>query len=387
MPLCRALFILLWFVPGVALAEHRVALVVGNSAYVNTGVLANPRHDAADLAKALVQLGFIVDEASDLRKAAFDAALRAFGHKLAGADAGVFFYAGHGLQVSGKNYLVPVDAALTTEDALDFEMVQLDVVQRIMERQTATRILFLDACRDNPLARNLARAMGTRSTAIGQGLTAVEAGAGTLISFSTQPGNVALDGTGRNSPFADALLRHIATPSESLNDLLIAVRNDVRRTTNGGQVPWEHSALTRRFYFNASRSGPAVVLQRFSGPLRVQVTGAADKDVLGLVRLAVRDGLPAAEVVTDGDGRSASHRLSVSAQDTKQRGADCPQQHVLVLTYELVSAADSQPSVAGEARGVACLAGKMSGEAERAAMQAAAKKLVADLNAELKRRN
>jgi hypothetical protein len=154
--------------------------------------------------------------------------------------------------VSGKNYLVPVDAKLEDATGLDFEMVQLDVIHRIMERQTSTNILFLDACRNNPLARNLARAMGTRSADIGRGLAVVESGVGTLISFSTQPGNVATDGLGRNSPFAGALVKQIANSTDSLGDILIAVRNDVRSETKGKQVPWEHSALTGRFYFNAA---------------------------------------------------------------------------------------------------------------------------------------
>src|SRR5215468_12457166 len=127
------------------------------------------------------------------------------------------------MQVGGSNYLVPVDAELANTAALDFEMVRLDLVQRTMERETATNVLFLDACRDNPLARNLARAMGTRSTDIGRGLAAAESGVGTLISFSTQPGNVALDGTGRNSPFAGALVKHITQPTEDLSTLLIRV--------------------------------------------------------------------------------------------------------------------------------------------------------------------
>ncbi len=124
-------------------------------------------------------------------------------------------------------------------------MVGLDVVQRIMEAASETNILFVDACRDNPLSRNLARAMGTRSTAIGHGLTAQEAGAGTLISFSTQPGNVALDGTGtRNSPYAGALARHIATQGKDLTAVLVQVRREVMATTGKRQIPWEHSALT-----------------------------------------------------------------------------------------------------------------------------------------------
>src|SRR5262249_24273508 len=158
---------------------------------------------------------------------------------------GMFFYAGHGLQVNGRNYIVPVDAELKTAESLDFEMVGLDVVQRIMEAATETNILFIDACRDNPLSRNLARAMGTRSSAIGSGLVAQEAGAGTLISFSTQPCNVALDGTGkRNSPYAGALVKHLGTPGKDLPAVLVQVRRDVMAATEKRQVPWEHSALS-----------------------------------------------------------------------------------------------------------------------------------------------
>jgi uncharacterized caspase-like protein len=162
-------------------------------------------------------------------------------------------YAGHGLQVGGQNYLVPIDAQLTTASALDFEMVRLDLVQRTMEREAGTNIIFLDACRDNPLARNLARAMGTRSIEIGHGLAPIEAGVGTLISYSTQPGNVALDGDGRNSPFAKALFNQLRQPEEDISSILIRVRNEVIEDTKGKQVPWEHSALRAKFYFATPR--------------------------------------------------------------------------------------------------------------------------------------
>jgi hypothetical protein len=148
-------------------AARRVALVIGNSAYKHAGELVNPKNDAADMAAALKKLGFQVIDGFDLDKARFDLAVRDFAKALVGADSAVFFYAGHGLQVAGQNYLVPVDAQGETAAALDFEMVRLDLVHRTMERETQTNIIFLDACRNNPLARNLARAMGTRSAAIG----------------------------------------------------------------------------------------------------------------------------------------------------------------------------------------------------------------------------
>ncbi len=253
-------FIAVFVFAGIATDVHanqRVALVIGNSAYQHTARLDNPKNDATDIAAVLKQLGFQVIDGFDLDKVAFERKVRDFSVALRAAEVGLFFYAGHGLQVAGQNYLVPVDAKVETADALDWEMVRLDLVQRTMERAASTNIIFLDACRNNPLARNLARAMGTRSADIGRGLAAVESGVGTLVSFSTQPGNVALDGAGRNSPFAGALVKRIATSNDDLSGLLIDVRNDVRKDTQNAQVPWEHSALTGRFYFNpAARPAP-----------------------------------------------------------------------------------------------------------------------------------
>ena len=244
-----------------AAPQKRVALVIGNSAYRYTPKLANPRNDAADIGAALRKLGFQVIEAFDLDKAAFERAIRDFAAALQGAQVGMFFYAGHGLQVSGLNYLVPIDAQLSAISALDVETVRLDFVQRQMEGQAKTNILFFDACRDNPLSRNLARAMGTRSLEIGRGFAAIQSGVGTLISFSTQPEKVAFDGKGRNSPFSGALVRQLGASTDDLTAILIAVRNDVMKETDGKQVPWEHSALTGRVYFNraaqASTPDPA----------------------------------------------------------------------------------------------------------------------------------
>jgi len=250
-----------------AQAEKRVALVVGNSAYQHAGRLTNPANDAADVAAALNKLGFQVIEGFDLDKAAFDRKVRAFAGALKGADAGVLFYAGHGMQVAGENYLVPIDAKAEDATALEFEMLRVAMIHRIMEQQTHTNILFLDACRDNPLARNLARGMGTRSTDVGSGLARIESGVGTLISFSTQPGNVALDGAGRNSPFAGALVKQLHSSTDDLGAMLIAVRNDVMKETQRKQVPWENSALTGRFYFG--KAGPTAEL-----PKQVSLTTA-----------------------------------------------------------------------------------------------------------------
>jgi uncharacterized caspase-like protein len=235
-----------------ALAEKRVALVVGNSAYVNAPVLSNPMHDASDMAEALKQVGFEVVLGLDLTKVAFDGKVRDYARALSGADVAVFFYAGHGLQVALRNYLVPVDAKLESERDLDFEAIGLDFVLKQMEidRENKTNIVFLDACRDNPLARNLARSMSSRSTSVGQGLAQVQTGVGTFISYSTHPGYVAADGTGRNSPFTGALVPGIKAADRSITSVMIDVRKEVLAATDGKQVPWDHSALTGDFYFH-----------------------------------------------------------------------------------------------------------------------------------------
>ena len=254
-----------------AFAEKRVALVIGNGAYINTTPLANPANDAGDMVAALKIAGFDVVQAVDADKRKIDQALRTFTEKMAGADVALFFYAGHGLQVGAQNYLVPIDAKLDRERDVDFEAVKLEFVLRQMEidREGKTSIVILDACRDNPLSRNLARTMGTRSTAIGRGLAAASTGLGTFIAYATQPGNVALDGDGRNSPFTSALVKHMSIKGRNLPATMIEVRKDVVAATNGRQVPWDHSALTGDFYFQpgaatAAGSQPAMNTAEFA---------------------------------------------------------------------------------------------------------------------------
>lgn len=278
-------------------AAKRVALVIGNAAYVQAGALTNPVNDAADMAKALTEAGFDVILGLDLDRRSFDEKLRAFSRSLDGADTAVLFYAGHGLQVAGHNYLVPVDAGLSTERDLDFEAISLDFVLRQMEvgREGKTSIVFLDACRDNPLARNLARSMGTRSASIGSGLAEVQTGVGTFIAYSTQPGNVALDGAGRNSPFTAALAAHVSEPGKNLTSIMIEVRNDVLKATDGRQVPWDHSALTSDFFFRpevqaadapALPEGAQEVIQARLRAIEEQVKSKADREqTLALVKV------------------------------------------------------------------------------------------------------
>lgn len=228
-------------------AEKRVALVIGNSTYQHTAQLKNPSNDATDMAAKLRQLGFEVIDGTNLSKAEMEQRIRSFSTKLDGADVGLFFYAGHGFQVDGKNFLAPIDARLKSDADVDFEAVELDLVLKQMERNSRVSIVFLDACRDNPLATNLT--IASRSLQVGRGLAQVEKAVGMMIAFATQPGNVALDGEGRNSPFTTALLGHIDQEGTTINDLMVEVRKDVLASTAGKQVPWENSSLTGQFFF------------------------------------------------------------------------------------------------------------------------------------------
>lgn len=240
-----------------ALAEKRVALVIGNAAYRHVAPLKNPKNDAEAITAALTRLDFQVVTAVDVDRLAFERKVRDFARAIRGSDVALLFYAGHGLQVHGRNYLAPIDARLKDEADLDFETLALSTIMKQMERESRTNLVFLDACRDNPLATNLARSMGTRSAKVGRGLARIESGVGTLIAFATQPGNVALDGAGKNSPFTEALLKHIETPGLDVAVMMRRVRQKVFSQTNGSQVPWSTSSLTGEFAF-AARTAPVV---------------------------------------------------------------------------------------------------------------------------------
>jgi tetratricopeptide (TPR) repeat protein len=222
---------------------RRVALVIGNSEYKFANKLPNPVNDAEDIAAILKRLKFDVVEGKNLDRRGMDDVIRQFGRKLEGADLAVFFYAGHGLQVGGKNYLVPIDAKLERPADLALDAVEVSSVLDQMEAERRVNLIFLDACRDNPLARSLSRSLGTRSTTVGQGLASIQSAVGTMIAYATQPNNVALDGTGRNSPFTTALLKHITAPGLDIGLIMRRVRADVIQATRDKQVPWDDSSL------------------------------------------------------------------------------------------------------------------------------------------------
>jgi hypothetical protein len=224
-------------------AGKRVALVIGNGAYAHAAKLQNPANDATDIAAALRKLGFDVVEGRDLGKLGIEDKVREFGRKLDQAELALFFYAGHGMQVGGKNYVVPTDAKLERAGDLTLDTIDVGQVLAQMESEPRVNLVFLDAWRDNPLARSFARSLGTRSTAVGSGLASIQSAIGTMIAYATEPDKVALDGSGRNSPFTAALLKHLATPGLDIGSVMRRVRTDVVQATRGKQVPWDHSSL------------------------------------------------------------------------------------------------------------------------------------------------
>ena len=214
--------------------------------------LANPVRDAEAMAAQLTKLGFDVVKGLDLDLRSIGDVQGAFEDKLLGKpDVALLFYAGHGLQVEGRNYLVPVDAEITTKSHLATRALLFNDLLDDMARDAGASLIFLDACRDNPFTRNLARSLGdsARYAGVRGGLARIEKVAGTFIAYATAPDKVAFDGKGENSPFTSALLQHIETPGLSVGDLMIDVRNKVLAETNNRQEPWDQSSLRARFYF------------------------------------------------------------------------------------------------------------------------------------------
>lgn len=243
-----------WLGLGPASAETRVALVIGNGAYASTARLPNPSHDAEDVAASLRRSGFEVIQGVDLRQADMQDLTIRFARAASRADVALFYYSGHAMQYNGVNYLMPVDASLTDEADLK-RFVRVDDIVNDLQQAKNLRILVLDSCRDNPLAETLKRSAGTtRAASIGRGLSKVEAPRGTIVSFSTQSGQVAADGVGRNSPYTTAFLKHIEEPQE-IGDVFRDISSDVYDASGKTQLPELSLSIIGKFYLN----GPVAV--------------------------------------------------------------------------------------------------------------------------------
>jgi uncharacterized caspase-like protein len=230
-----------------ALADKRVALVIGNGAYRNAPRLPNPANDARDVAAALKRLNFETVLGLDLDRAGMDAAAIQFSRVAREADVALFYYSGHALQFSGINYLAPVDAKLTDEADLRL-LARVDDIIADLQRAKSLRILVLDSCRDNPLAQELKRSIGaTRGVSLQRGLAKIDSPEGVILSFATQAGRTAEDGTGRNSPYTTAFLKHIEA-QEEIGTVFRKISADVYAATRQSQLPELSLSLIGEFY-------------------------------------------------------------------------------------------------------------------------------------------
>ncbi|HWX08319.1 MAG TPA: caspase family protein [Bradyrhizobium sp.] len=260
------------FTANAAKADRRVAFVVGNGAYRNVAQLPNPPVDAKAMAAVLRNVGFEVVEGTNLTRDKMTEKLLDFGKKAQGADVAVFFYAGHGIAISGTNYLLPVDADIKSE--MDVKLgaaINIDLTLDQTMSDAKVKLVFLDACRDNPFAAKIKSNSATRSVSVQSGLAEMKSGEGTLIAFATGPGQTALDGQeGTNSPFTRALIAHITSPGVEIQQAMTEVRAQVNEETNKGQLPWGHTNLIGSVYLNpAPVPAPGAAASSASAPAAV----------------------------------------------------------------------------------------------------------------------
>ncbi|MCR8722887.1 caspase family protein [Frigidibacter sp. ROC022] len=254
---------LVWIgLAGPALAETRAAFIVGNAAYKNAGSLKNPVADARLIAATLTDLGFDVDAHENLTRAGMADALSAFLRNNADADVTLFYYAGHGMQFDGRNYLIGTDAALRSEFDIDSEAINLDKVVDLIQRNSRAALVFVDACRDNPLADRFYRENFSETrAAMTRGLAPMKTGSdGAMVVFSASPGQVAYDGEGGNSTFAEALARHLPAENVEVLSLMKRVIGDVKRGTGELQVPVVTNDLVTEIYLRLGEGGEGAAL-------------------------------------------------------------------------------------------------------------------------------
>ncbi|RUT93626.1 hypothetical protein EOD23_34335, partial [Mesorhizobium sp. USDA-HM6] len=249
-----------------AAGSNRVALVIGNSKYVYAPALPNPAGDARLMADVLRKAGFNVIEGVDLDYAGMRDRLNKFTEASYDADTALIYYAGHGMQVNGKNYLIPVDAELTAPAHLKTRTIQIDELLAALPPDPAVGIVILDACRDNPLARTLAASLPKSRSTTAPGLAPIDVSSadvgsgGVLIAFATDPGAVSYDGNGANSPYTMSLARHLAEPGVEIQSALTRVRGEVTAETDGRQRPWHNASLGREVFIGPQAppaAGPA----------------------------------------------------------------------------------------------------------------------------------
>ena len=282
---CLALFILC--AVSAHAASDKVALVIGNGAYKNAGMLKNTINDANDLSATLRGLGFSVEKVINGDRKQMLRAIESFGKKLKTARVGLFYFSGHGLQVKGRNYVVPIGVRLESESDLEYEMIDAGrVLGKMEDAGNDMNIVILDACRSNPFARSY------RSTT--QGLAQMDAPSGSFIAFATAPGTTASDGKGRNGAYTAHLLTNLNRKGLSIEQMFKKVRIGVMKDTNNKQIPWESSSLTGDFSFNLGakptaaqvsqpQPAPPQAVAAQSAPQPQKVKKKSDDDIMDML--------------------------------------------------------------------------------------------------------
>ena len=238
---------------------RRIALVIGNSTYETLPSLPNPANDVKEVADTLRAAGFDVTVGIDVDRLALEDTVRRFLRSAHDAEAGLIYYSGHGIQVGGQNFLVPVDATLETPYDVETQTMPLDLIFNHLRQNSRVQLIFLDACRNNPFnAQKYWMAQTLQPVGATRGLARIDSDLGSLIAFSTEPGQVALDGTGALSPYSEAFVKRASEPAKEIRQVLTDVRRDVIAATGGKQIPWENSSLTDSFYFRPAPPPPSV---------------------------------------------------------------------------------------------------------------------------------
>jgi uncharacterized caspase-like protein len=398
--------------------EKRVALVIGNANYTSAPPLHNPLNDADAMSAALKVMGFEVLDGRDLNKEAMDRILVRFGRELVDAQVAWFYYAGHGLQFLGQNYLLPIDARVEDEIGLRFETTKVDDVISTLANNTAVRILVLDACRNSPFAERLAQNRGARGIALDRGLARIERAQGMLIAYATQPNQVAEDGDGPNSPFTAALAEEIKRPGLEVATVFRHVQTRVNEATQGRQTPELSLSLLGEFYLKREPSDleawhtvalddPAELeafIARFPDSIlrdaaRLQLDAITAKKELAERDRRVRDSNDRIQQL-EAEIRQTTEELAVVKQADRQRvigatpidpsslanpvasavGADAHREEVEAGTP--LKTAPLSPEIEAENRLAALQAEKSREEAERAAIEKAVAERLANSHGE-----
>ncbi|ARQ12766.1 peptidase C14 caspase family protein (plasmid) [Rhizobium etli] len=305
---------------------RRVALIVGNSVYKTLPSLPNPANDVQEVANTLRRAGFDVTIGINVDRIGLENTVRSFLRSANNAEAGLIYYSGHGIQVGGQNFIVPVDATLETPYDVETQTMPLDLILNHLKQNSRVQLIFLDACRNNPFnAQKFWMAEKLEPVGATRGLARIDSDLGSLIAFSTEPGQVALDGEGALSPYSESFIKRASEPNKEIRQVLTDVRRDVIAMTNGKQVPWENSSLMDSFYFIPAPPPPSVEpMQQVSVPEGAAATRlpiAPPHDETGSALLVTLNQLP------------QTGKLSVDGKPVEQ-GAKMPAAALTALSYD-----------------------------------------------------